>query len=103
MRHRELLGTIQGSAAASAAAIVAATAALQAPASTAAATGPSPDERITDADRERAIEELRGHMLLGRLTPDEFEERIGSAHAARTRADLDVLSADLPRAGLAAC
>jgi len=37
MRHRELLGTIQGSAAASAAAIVAATAALQAPASAAAA------------------------------------------------------------------
>jgi hypothetical protein len=102
MRHRELLGTIQGSAGASAAAIVAATAALQAPASTAAATGPSPNERITDADRERAIEELRGHMLLGRLTPDEFEERIGSAHAARTRADLDALSADLPRAGLAA-
>ena len=104
MRHRELLGTIQGSAAASAAAIVAATAALQAPASAAATVplGSSPDERITDADRERAIEDLRGHMLVGRLTPDEFEERIGSAHAARTRADLDRLSADLPRAGLAA-
>lgn len=104
MRHRELLGTIQGSAAASAAAIVAATAALQAPASAAAPAtlGSSPDERITDADRERAIEELREHMLVGRLTPDEFEERIGSAHVARTRADLGRLSADLPRAGLAA-
>jgi uncharacterized protein DUF1707 len=95
MRHRELMGTIQGSAGASAAAIVAATAAhLSAPAAT--PTVYSPTERIADADRERAVEELREHMLVGRLTPDEFEDRLGSAHAARTRADLDAVRIDLP-------
>jgi Domain of unknown function (DUF1707) len=92
MRHRELMGTIQGSAAASAAAIVAATAVPRV--STPMAYSPS--ERIADADREHAIEELREHMLAGRLTAEEFEERLGSAHAARTRADLDTARIDLP-------
>jgi hypothetical protein len=35
-------------------------------------------------------------MLAGRLTPEEFEERLGSAHTARTRADLDGVRIDLP-------
>jgi hypothetical protein len=96
MRHRELMGTIQGSAGASAAAIVAATAVPPMPAPPATPSVYSPTERIGDADRERAIEELREHILAGRLTPEEFEDRVGSAHAARTRADLDVVSADLP-------
>ena len=56
----------------------------------------SPTERIADADRERAVEELREHMLVGRLTAEEFEDRLGSAHAARTRADLDAVRVDLP-------
>ena len=95
MRHRELMGTIQGSAAASAAAIVAATAvpqlsAIEPP------TVYSPSERVADADRERAIEELREHMLSGRLNAEEFEDRLGSAHSARTRADLDAVRTDLP-------
>jgi Domain of unknown function (DUF1707) len=92
MRHRELMGTIQGSAAASAAAIVAASAAPR------VSTSPvySPSERIADADRERVLEELREHMLVGRLTPEEFEERLGSAHTARTRGDLDAARIDLP-------
>jgi hypothetical protein len=92
MRHRELMGTIQGSAAASAAAIVAATSSP--PTETSAAY--SPTERIADDDREAAIEELRGHMLAGRITSEEFEERIGAAHAARTRSDLDQIRIDLP-------
>ncbi len=90
-RHRELLGTIQGSAAASAAAIVAA--------AVPPVTAPrvySPTERIADADRDRAIDQLREHLLAGRLTPDEFEERVGSAQSARTRADLDAAEIDLP-------
>ena len=94
LRHRELMGTIQGSAAASAATIVAATATAQ----ISALTGPaySPGELVADADRESAVEELRGHLLAGRLTAEEFESRIGSAHAARTCADLDAVRADLP-------
>ena len=51
---------------------------------------------IADADRERAIEELREHMLSGRLNAEEFEDRLGSAHSARTRADLDAVRTDLP-------
>jgi Domain of unknown function (DUF1707) len=96
MRHRELLGTIQGSAAASAAAIVAATSArgVSGPAPTATVC-PS-TERIGDVDRDSAIDELRGHMLAGRLTAVEFEERLGSVHAARTWADLGALRGDLP-------
>jgi hypothetical protein len=52
--------------------------------------------RVADADRERVIEELREHMLAGRLTPEEFEERLGSAYGATTRGDLDALGLDLP-------
>jgi hypothetical protein len=98
MRHRELMGTIQGSAAASAAAIVAATVVSPALTSTGTAPESSPTERVADADREQTIEELREHMLAGRLSPAEFEDRLGSAHAATTRADLDAASIDLPRA-----
>jgi hypothetical protein len=92
IRHRELLGTIQGSAAASAAAIVAASAGPHGP----AATVRSPGERIADADRESAIKELREHMIVGRLTAEEFEERLGLAQRAITRADLDGVRSDLP-------
>jgi hypothetical protein len=94
MRHRELMGTIQGAAAASAAAIVAATSVP--PVSAHAQTLSSPGEHVADADREAVIDELREHMLAGRLTSTEFEERIGSAHAARTRADLDAARMNLP-------
>ena len=40
--------------------------------------------------------ELHEHAVAGRLTSEELEERIGGAYAALTRADLDVLRADLP-------
>lgn len=52
--------------------------------------------RVADADREAAIEELREHMLAGRLTSSEFEERLDLAYKATTRGDLDALRADLP-------
>jgi Domain of unknown function (DUF1707) len=94
LRHRELMGTIQGSAAASAAAIVAATAASRAAAMT---TPPySPSELVADVDREGMLEELRSHLLAGRLTSGEFEERVALAQQARTRADLDAARTDLP-------
>jgi uncharacterized protein DUF1707 len=94
LRHRELMGTIQGSAAASAATIVTSTATSQA----AVMTPPvfSPAELVADADRESAIDDLREHMLAGRLTAQEFEIRVGGAHTARTRADLDAVRSDLP-------
>ncbi len=52
--------------------------------------------RVADADREQLAEELREHMLAGRLTSEEFEERLAGAYAAVTRAQLDALRADLP-------
>ncbi|HEY1834411.1 MAG TPA: DUF1707 domain-containing protein [Solirubrobacteraceae bacterium] len=52
--------------------------------------------RVADADREALIEELREHMLAGRLTSSEFEERLDLAYKATTRGDLDALSVDLP-------
>ncbi len=94
LRHRELMGTIQGSAAASAAAIVATTAASQVPALTSQPRAPG--ELVGDADRERGIEKLRDHMLAGRLTAEEFEERVDAVHRARTRGDLEAVGMNLP-------
>ena len=96
MRHRELMGTIQGSAAASAHTLVAAIAVSPVETQEETPTVASPGELVGDADRERVIEELREHMLIGRLTADEFDQRVGSAHAARTRADIDAVRIDLP-------
>ena len=95
LRHREIMGTIQGAAAGSAAAIVAAAATTQA--SAIAPTPCLPDELVADADRDRAIDELRPHLLAGRLTTVEFEERVEAAHHARTRADLNAVTANLPQ------
>jgi hypothetical protein len=52
--------------------------------------------RVADADREAVAGELREHLVVGRLKPDEFEERVESAYSATTRAELDAVKADLP-------
>jgi hypothetical protein len=52
--------------------------------------------RVADSDRERLIEELHEHTVAGRLSAEEFEERIGGAYRATTFADLETLRADLP-------
>jgi Domain of unknown function (DUF1707) len=56
----------------------------------------SPELRIADADRERVAERLRRAAGEGRLAPEELEERLEAAFAARTEADLAPLVADLP-------
>lgn len=53
--------------------------------------------RASDAERERVVAFLREHALVGRLTADELEERVGLAYAAVTVGDLEPLIADLPR------
>ena len=60
-------------------------------------TGP-PGLRASDADRERAVGQLREHSLAGRLTVEELDERSAAAFAATTVGELDALLADLPPA-----
>jgi len=52
--------------------------------------------RAADADREQLADELREHVVAGRLTDEEFEDRVGRAYEASTRGELDALRADLP-------
>jgi hypothetical protein len=54
------------------------------------------DILASDAEREHAAETLRTHAAAGRLDPDELEQRLERAFAARTRADLAALMTDLP-------
>jgi hypothetical protein len=54
------------------------------------------DLRVGDREREATADALREHGAAGRLEPDELEERLGAAYAARTQADLDRLTYDLP-------
>src|SRR3954451_23060681 len=54
--------------------------------------------RVSDADRERVSELLRQHFSAGRLSDDELAERIEEAYGARTSAELEALTEDLPSA-----
>ena len=55
-----------------------------------------PRMRASDADRERAATLLREHHAAGRLTTEEFGERLERTFDARTIGELDALLADLP-------
>jgi hypothetical protein len=52
--------------------------------------------RASDADRDRAAERLRAAAGEGRLSSEELEERLERALSARTQAELEPLTADLP-------
>ena len=55
-----------------------------------------PRMRVSDADRDRAASLLREHHAEGRLTAEEFNDRLDRAFAAKTQGELDELFADLP-------
>lgn len=59
-------------------------------------SGSAPMLRASDAERERTATLLRDHAAAGRLTPEELDERLDVAYAARTVGELDALTHDLP-------
>jgi hypothetical protein len=52
--------------------------------------------RASDADREVVVDVLREAFSEGRLTLDEFDERMSAAYASRTWGQLRELTVDLP-------
>jgi len=52
--------------------------------------------RISDNDRQRAIDELRRHCAAGRIDVDEYARRVEAVLDASTLEELDAVRADLP-------
>lgn len=52
--------------------------------------------RVGDAERERAVATLRHAVVEGRLTLEEFGDRVGAAYESRTELELARLVEDLP-------
>jgi hypothetical protein len=52
--------------------------------------------RISNADRDKAIEQLRAALDEGRIDLAEFDERSMAAYNAKTNAELDLIFEDLP-------
>jgi hypothetical protein len=65
-------------------------------------TAIEPDKlRASDAEREHAVQQLNVADSEGRVSDEEFGQRVSDALVARTRADLARLVADLPPQQLA--
>ena len=56
----------------------------------------APAVRAADADRDAAVAALREHTATGRLTLEEFSERVDEAYAARTHGELERVARELP-------
>jgi Domain of unknown function (DUF1707) len=54
------------------------------------------DLLASDADRARVATQLREHYESGRLTLEEFQERLDETHQARTEAQLERVLRQLP-------
>lgn len=52
--------------------------------------------RASDVDRDLVVATLRDAYMAGRLTLDEFDERMAAAYAGKTWGDLRQLTIDLP-------
>ncbi|WP_323446302.1 DUF1707 SHOCT-like domain-containing protein [Streptomyces yaizuensis] len=52
--------------------------------------------RASDSERERIAERLREAVAEGRLTMEEFDERLDATYRARTHGELEPLVRDLP-------
>jgi len=56
----------------------------------------SPEMRASDEDRDRTITLIREAYTEGRLTNDEFQQRMEQAQHSRTYGELAALTTDLP-------
>ncbi len=56
------------------------------------------DLRVSDREREETVTRLQVAFAEGRLDDEEFDARVRSALAARTRSELDRVATDLPSA-----
>ena len=56
----------------------------------------TPETLASDAERERVVDVLRGAAAEGRLTTEEFSDRIDRAYAARTHGELEAVLRGLP-------
>jgi hypothetical protein len=56
----------------------------------------APQLRIGTAERDAATDELRRHMIDGRLEAEELQERLQGVYGAKTYGDLATLMHDLP-------
>jgi hypothetical protein len=52
--------------------------------------------RVSDTERDQVAEVLREAAAEGRITLDELDERLNAVYAAKTYADLEPVTADLP-------
>jgi Domain of unknown function (DUF1707) len=52
--------------------------------------------RASDADRDRLVEQLQRHAVAGRLSMEEYAERVDRVLVARTHGDLAAVVDDLP-------
>jgi Domain of unknown function (DUF1707) len=57
---------------------------------------PAAGLRAARADRERVIDLLKAAFVQGRLSRDEFDERVGQALVSRTYGELAAVTADIP-------
>lgn len=57
----------------------------------------NPEVRLSDDERQEALDALDEHVRTGRLDIDEYGERSAQVTAARKRAELEKLFSDLPR------
>src|SRR5215469_11383183 len=57
---------------------------------------PAAGFRAARADRERVIDLLKAAFVQGRLTRDEFDERVGQVLVSRTYAELAAVTVDIP-------
>jgi hypothetical protein len=58
-----------------------------------------PQLRASDADRQRVVAALERHTAAGRLTLEEYADRVDSVLTARTQGELVAVTDDLPADG----